>query len=226
METNRSKYDTNPLEPDVEKKAEKTFGTGETGSPTQRVSRNTGQVDQHADARQNLYSEAPTRRYDSNTPLEAPYPSVFVPPTYAPPVQTPPRSNPNQPQGYARPDDFKIEGIGISERWATALAYAPWLGIVVCLLEMFLVPRREAKVRFHASQALAIHIGILVIQRVFDVIGLISHSSLGGSLFTALAVAFLIITMIRVLRGESPRIAPVAEAAQWFNDHIEPRNKG
>jgi hypothetical protein len=40
------------------------------------------------------------------------------------------------------------------------------------------------------------------------------------------AFIFLIISMIRVWKGEPHRIAPLAEPAQWFNDHIEPRNRG
>jgi hypothetical protein len=32
--------------------------------------------------------------------------------------------------------------------------------------------------------------------------------------------------MIRVWKGEPHRIAPLAEPAQWFNEHIEPRNQG
>src|SRR5688572_18565120 len=91
METKKTKYDTNPLDPDLEQKAEESWGEGGGGAHTQQVRGATRQVGNSAssaneDARQNVYSEAPTRRYD-NPPLEAPYPSVFVPPTYAPPVQ-------------------------------------------------------------------------------------------------------------------------------------------
>src|SRR5678816_2891389 len=88
METKKSKYDTNPLDPDVERKAEDVWGdlggvTQQVGGTTQQVS-NEPRPQNVEDARKNVYSEAPTRRYD-NPPLEAPYPSIFVPPTYAPP---------------------------------------------------------------------------------------------------------------------------------------------
>src|SRR4026208_40224 len=91
METKKSKYDTNPLDPDVERKAEESWGDS---GPTQQVGGATREVGRSSneDARRNVYSEAPTRRYD-NPPLEAPYPSVFVPPTYAPPTQYQPRQN-------------------------------------------------------------------------------------------------------------------------------------
>ena len=223
----RSKYDTNPLDPDVEKKADDSWGQEPSGPKTQRVGRTTSQVDSNADSnsRQNPYSEAPTRRYDSNAPLEAPYPSVFVPPTYAPPVKTPSGVHSAQPRFDQFPSMRTVPGIGVAERWAMMMSYAPYVGVVVSLIELFLVPRPEVKVRFHASQALAVHIAILVIQTVFEVISTISGSSFGGSLFRVAALVFLIISMLRVWRGQSHHIAPVAEAAQWFNEHIEPRNR-
>jgi len=219
----RTKYDTNPLDPDVEKKADESWGPEESGPQTQRVGRSTSQVDTSAGAnsRQNPYSEAPTRRYDGNTPLDAPYQSVFVPPTYAPPVQTP--RGVHSPGFHQPPSMRSVPGIGVAERWAMMMAYAPYVGIVVSLIELFLVPRPEVKVRFHASQALSVHIAILVIQTIFQVITTISGSSFGGSVFRTAALVFLIISMVRVWRGQSHHIPPVAEAAQWFNEHIEPR---
>ena len=233
METKRSKYDTNPLDPDVERKAEESWG----GNPTQQVGGATRQVGQSGqpagpsnnanDARQNAYSEAPTRRYDS-PPLETSYPSVFVPPTYAPPAQyqqtapPPPYHSPVTNPPSSRP----VIGLGIPEKWAVLLVYAPWIGLVASLVELFLVSRREMRVRFHAAQALALHIAFLVISTIFGVVATVSGSDLGGVLFKLATTIFLIISMVRVWRGEPHRIAPLAEPAQWFNDHIEPRTKG
>jgi len=227
METKKNKYDTNPLDPDVERKSEQSWGDGSGGKgATQPVQGATGQVAPPVeDARQNVYSEAPTRRYE-NPPLEAPYPSIFVPPTYAPPTQYQPQQNVYQPPPSAQPTSRPVLGIGMPEKWALALPYAPfYIGLVVSLLELFLVPRKEAKVRFHASQALALHIGILLIHTVFGVISTLTDSSLGGTLFKLAATIFLIISMIRVSKGESHHIAPLTEPAQWFNSHIEPRNQ-
>jgi uncharacterized membrane protein len=98
--------------------------------------------------------------------------------------------------------------------------------VVAALVELFLVPRKEQKVRFHAAQGLALHIVALAIQTLFSVVGAITDSSIGGSLFSTAATIFLIISMIRVWKGEPHRIAPVSEPAQWLNQRIEPRNKG
>ena len=224
METKKTKYDTNPLDPDVERKADESWGGG---APTRQVGGATREVANES-ARKNVYSEAPTRRYD-NPPLEQPYPSVFVPPTYAPPQHQyqqplPPNAyyNPAANQATSRP----VVGLGIPEKWAAILPYAPWVGIVASLVELFLVPRREIRVRFHASQALALHIAILILRTILGVVGSISGSNLGTLLFGTAATVFLVISMIRVWRGEPHRITPLAEPAQWFNEHIEPRNQG
>lgn len=235
METKKSKYDTNPLDPDVERKAEESWGGG---NPTQQVGGATRQVGDpagqnvgpsaHENARQNAYSEAPTRRYE-NPPLETSYPSVFVPPTYAPPAQQyqpPPAPHVYNSPVKNPPTTRPVIGLGIPEKWAVLLAYAPWFGIVASLAELFLASRREMRVRFHASQALALHLAFLVISTILGVVGTLSDSNFGKGLFGAATTVFLIISMIRVWRGEPHRIAPLAEPAQWFNDHIEPRTKG
>ena len=226
METKKSKYDTNPLDPEVEQNAEESWGEG--GPPTQQVGGATREVarSDNEKARRNVYSEAPTRRYD-NPPLEASYPSVFVPPTHNPPAQYQRGPNLYQPPISDVPSSRAVLGIGIPEKWAVMLPYMPaYIGLVVSLLELFLVPRKEVKVRFHASQALALHIAILVVHTLFGVISTITDSSLGGTLFKMATFVFLIISMIRVWKGEPHRIAPLQEPAQWFNQHIEPRNQG
>jgi uncharacterized membrane protein len=225
METKKSKYDTNPLDPDVERKAEEVWGERGGSMPTQQVGGATREVP-NEEARKNVYSEAPTRRYD-NPPLEAPYPSVFVPPTYAPPAQYQARQNVYQNPFNPSPSSRPVVGIGLSEKAALILPYLPfYIGVVPALLELFLVPRNEVKVRFHASQALALHIAIVIAQTLFGLINTFTGSSLGGTLFNLAALIFLIVSMVRVGRGEAHRIAPLAEPAQWFNEHIEPRKQG
>jgi uncharacterized membrane protein len=102
------------------------------------------------------------------------------------------------------------------------LPYAPfYIGLVVSLLELFLVPKSETKVRFHASQSLALNVAITVVQTLFSVLEAITGSGIGGKLFGLLATIFLIISMIRVWKGEPHHIAPLDEPANWFNEHIK-----
>jgi uncharacterized membrane protein len=227
MEPKKSKYDTNPLDPDFVKKTEELSGEDNSGPATQEVRGGaTREIGSSANenARSNIYSEAPTRRYD-NLPLDSPYQSVFVPPTYSQPAPYQPHPAPYRPVTQ-RPTSRSVEGLGLPEKWAIMLPYAPfYIGVVVSLIELFLVPKKEVRVRFHASQGLALHVAILVVQTLFGVVGAITDSSVGGSLFSAAATVFLVISMIRVWKGEPHYIAPVAEPAKWFDEHIKPRNK-
>jgi uncharacterized membrane protein len=226
MEPKKSKFDTNPLDPDFVKKTEE-LGREDDGDPITQdmrggATREIG-ASRNENARGNVYSEAPTRRYDK-LPLDSPYQSVFVPPTYSQPAPYQPPPAPYRPVTQ-QPTSRSVAGLGLPEKWATMLPYAPAIGLVASLIELFLVPRSEPKVRFHASQALALHLGILIVQTVFSVVGAITDSSVGGSLFRAASVIFLIISMIRVWKGEPHYIAPVAEPAKWLEEHIKMGNK-
>ncbi len=227
-ETKKTKYDTNPLDPDYVDHVQDLSGETEDKRATQEVQGVTREVQPTSkeSARSNVYSEAPTRRYDS-PPLDGSYPSVFVPPT--PPQPAPvQRANPYlPPPNYQQVPSRTVAGIGLPEKWAMMLPYAPfYIGVIASLVELFLVPRKEVKVRFHAAQGLALHIGIVIVQAFFGVLGSITNSSIGGSLFSLAATIFLIISMIRVWKGESHHITPIAEPAQWLNERIEPRNQG
>jgi uncharacterized membrane protein len=106
------------------------------------------------------------------------------------------------------------------------LPYVPfYIGVVPSLLELFLVPRKEPRVRYHAAQGLALHIAIFLVARLFGLLSLITGSPVGSNLFGTAATVFLIISMVRVWKGKPHHIAPLTEPAQWFNQHIEPRNK-
>jgi uncharacterized membrane protein len=226
METKKSKYDTNPLDPDFVKNTEDVWNEGGSGPETQEVKGATREVaaSKNENPRSNIYSEAPTRRYD-NVSLDSPYPSIFVPPTQSQPAPYQPAAAPYRSEDQ-RPTARSVAGIGLPEKWAMMLPYAPfYIGVVVSLLELFLVPRKEARVRFHAAQGIALHIAILVVQTLFGAVGAITGSSIGGTLFKVAATIFLVISMIRVWKGEAHYIPPLAEPAQWFNKHIEPRNK-
>lgn len=226
METKKGKYDTNPLDPDFVRETDDIWGdrvdsgsnTNEVGAPTQHAA-----VPNSESGRSNVYSEAPTRRIE-NPPLDAPYPSIFVAPPHAPPAEVyqPPPLAYQAPNALQPPASRTIPGIGLPEKWAVMLPYTPfYIGVVVSLLELFLVPRKEVKVRFHAAQGLALHLAILVIQTLFGVLEAVTGSSIGGTLFKLAAFVFLVISMSRVWKGEPHQITPLAEPSQWFNEKIE-----
>jgi len=226
MEPKKSKYDTNPLDPEVAHKTDEVWGeTDQIPEATSELWGATQSVKQPVteSPRANIHSEAPTRRYDN--PLDAAYPSVFVPPTYAPPpeVYQPPPQPFQQPMAM-RPTSRHVEGLGLQERWALILPYIPgYIGLVAAIIELLLTPRKEIRVRGHAAQGLALWGSIIAIQLLFQAIHTITGSGVGGNLFGFAYNVFLIISIIRVWQGQTHRIAPLTEPADWLNKHIEPR---
>src|SRR5437764_7424246 len=230
MSEKRSKYDTDPLDPDFARRTDEMWGATRSVEPrpTDDVSgaatRIMPEMPQPASNAQNAtnetprapQSEAPTQRMDEK--FSQSYPSIFIPPTYQQPPapyqaqpqyqQPPPQyQQPPYQQPYAPPPaalsatgvspERIIAGLNIKEKWAAMLPYTPfYIGIVVALVELLMVPRREVRVRFHAAQGLALHLAILVLSWLFSFIGLFTNSWTGGGLIRAAGFVFLIIAMI------------------------------
>src|SRR6185295_13963387 len=236
MKSKKSKYDTNPLDEDVAQRADDDWGAVHLGPQTEEVKGATRDVGRTANeaARQNVESEEPTRRLQDQT--EGSYPSVFIPPTHATPPTYPapqtyqPPPIPYQPAAYMAhplaqpPGERHVAGLGLPEKWTTILPYAPFhIGAVAAVIELFLIPRSEGRARFHAAQGLALQLAILAVGVLFSIVGLLTDSRIGSGLFSVAATIFLIISMVRVWRGEVHHIAALTEPAKWLDEHIKPR---
>lgn len=117
-----------------------------------------------------------------------------------------------------------VAGIKLPENLVLAMPYFPfYIGAVAAAVELFLVPREERRVRFHAAQALALHAVILAVGFAFQIVGMIAGTKLGGGLFSVAAFVFLIISIVRVLKGERHHIEPLDEAREWLDKQIAPR---
>jgi uncharacterized membrane protein len=185
-------------------------------------------------------SEAPTRHINDKVTS---YPSVFVPPqpkraaTYQPPrnpapagiYQPPPTVPPNiyqpPPLPLQMPGRNTVAGINIPERWAVLLPYLPfnWLAIVASVIELVLVPRRESRVRFHASQALVLQLAVAAISMLLNGAGYLSGRFSGAGLFGVATFVFFIIAMIRVWKGKPFVVTPVDEPRKWLDQKIGSR---
>lgn len=228
MPEKRSKYDTDPLDPDFVRRTEEMLGR-------------TGEVEQSEETvglRRDPATEEQTRRFDEQ--MTDSYPSIFVPPTYQPPTRQPLTTfgaGPNQPpapglpppgpsspyQPFVRPSSRTVTRLGIPENIANLLPYAPfYIGLVAAIVELLVVPRNETRTRFHAAQGLALHLAILAGSLLFKIVGLITGSGLGGFLFSLAAFVFLIVSMLRVWRGKPHHIAPLDDATYWLNERIKP----
>ncbi len=227
MSEKRSKYDTDPLDPDFLRRTEEISGATRptTAYPPPEPPQ-----------------EEPTRRFNEGYTS---YPSVFVPPAYEPPpmppqgyttvgtppphqppvVVTPPPAGPASPY-QTRPTSRPVAGLNLPENIANVLPYAPfYIGLVASLIELLLVPRHETRTRFHAAQGLALHLAIIALKFVFSLIGSLTDSRLGGRLLGVAAFVFLIVSMVRVWKGKPHHIAPLDDATKYLNERIEARKQ-
>lgn len=233
MQPKRSQYDTNPLDENVADRARDSFG-----NPTAEITGKTRAIEAESDETIPVVdTEAPTRMIDGQATS---YPSIFIPPprrtaAYEPPkyevadvYQPPPVPPPSiyQPPGAVmdKPGSNKVAGLGIPEKWAVVLPYLPfYLAIVIGIIELLLVPRTETRTRFHASQALALQIGITAVSMLLTFAGLFTERFTGASLFSLATVVFLVIAMIRVWKGKPVVIPPLDEPRKWLDEKIKPR---
>ncbi|HEY0005218.1 MAG TPA: hypothetical protein VGB17_10460 [Pyrinomonadaceae bacterium] len=223
----KTKYDTNPLDPDYVRRTEEVRGA------TEEIPAAGGATQEQAQTHRGVDTEAPTHHL--NAPHTASYPSVFIPATYQPP-QTPAQRPAAQPVAATHaPTSQTVPGISLPENIALILPYIPFplIGTVPGLLELLLVPRHQVRVRFHAAQGLALHLFVLIVSALFSTASSIASALLRGpasfllalasSLFTIAAFIFFIISMIRVWKGEAHVITPLADAAKWLNEKLEPK---
>jgi len=235
MTEKRSKYDTDPLDPDFVRRTEENLW-GAARAP--RKEETAPQRDEKTPFGRPPATEEPTRRFDEQ--MSDSYPSVFVPPSYQPPARqpftspgagqtpapnTPTPPGPSSPYGQPAPGPSRrtVARLGIPENIATVLPYIPfYIGFIAALVELAMVPRNETRTRFHAAQGLALHVVIFIITILFRVVGGITGMGVGGTLFSLAALAFLIISMHRVWQGKPHHIAPLDDLTRRLNERISP----
>jgi uncharacterized membrane protein len=200
-----SKFDTNPLDPEFPEKAR---AAAERGA-TQALPYSGGDTRQFAPPP--LPDEEATRVLDNArmAGYSAQYPSQY---------QTVGLANMNQ--SLSR----KVDRVGLPENVMTALPYIPWfVGLIAGVLILFLVPKSEAKVRFHAAQGLAAHIAILVVTTILGMIGNLTNvAEIGNVIFQILTTIGLCIFAFRAWKGKPIHIEPIEELTNWLEDKIDP----
>jgi uncharacterized membrane protein len=198
-----SKFDTNPLDPEFPEKARQTAAEP---AATQALP--------YADTRK--FAPAPqdeeaTRVLDNArmAGYSAQFPNQY---------QTVGMANVNQ--SLSR----KVDRVGLPENVMTALPYIPWyVGLIAGVLILFLVPKSEAKVRFHAAQGVAAHIAVLIVTTLLGMIANITDvASIGNLIFQILTTVMLCIFAFRAWKGKPIHIEPIEELTNWLEDKIDP----
>ena len=103
-----------------------------------------------------------------------------------------------------------------------SLPYLPFsIGLVAGILELLFVPKSEAKVRFHAAQGLAAHIGILIVTSILGIVkGATDIADIGAFIFTLVTTIMLIIFAVKAFQGKPIHIESVDTLTNWLEEKI------
>ncbi len=205
----KKKFDTNPLDPEFPKKvaaepepqATRTLPTNGT-APTNRF-----ETMPDAEETTRKFDEADFNQY------QAPFNGQNVPAGY----------QPSAPFYQQQDRNRKVAKIGLPENILTALPYIPfYIGLIAGIVELFVVPKSEAKVRFHAAQGVAAHIAIIIVAAILNGIGGLTGASFGGGIFEIVTTVMLIVFAIKAWQGKPIHIEWVDDLTNWLEDKIKP----
>jgi uncharacterized membrane protein len=221
----KSKYDTDPLDPEVADRADQQWGAPPAPSEPTLVRpqpASAQSVPQPGDPRPFANSEGPTRPLGQKNYTA--YHSVFDDQSAA----AAPLAD-SQPSLPAKklvqpPTSRPVAGLNLAENITLILPYAPfYIGAVASVIELLMIPRSETRARFHASQGLALHIVALAIGGVLGFLSDFSGARIGGVVFSVATTILFIIAMIRTWKGEPVHVAPADDLSSWINEKISPR---
>lgn len=203
----KKKFDTNPLDPDFPEKVRET--------ETVVLPKNEFKTAEFPPA---SVTEQETRKFDNAdfNAYQTPFNGQNVPASF------------HTTKLYADANQSSkrnVSKIGLPENVLTALPYIPFfVGLVAGLIILFLVPKSETKVRFHAAQGLAAHIGILIVSAILSGIGNFSgFADVGNDIFQLVTMVMLIIFAIKSYQGKPIHIESVDDLTDWLENKIKPK---
>jgi uncharacterized membrane protein len=112
------------------------------------------------------------------------------------------------------------------EKWLMGLPYIPfYIGLIAGLIILFVVPKSETKVRFHAAQGVAAHLAILIVSTILSGVGNVTDlADLGNLIFTIVTTIMLIIFAVKAWQGKPIHIESVDDLTNWLEEKIKPRS--
>ena len=207
----KKKFDTNPLDPSFPEKMKE--------AKTVSLPKNNFSTAEFPSAPPSV-TEQETRRFDETNfnGYDTPFDGSQIPANY----------NRARFAEMNESSSRKVAKIGLPENILTALPYLPfWIGLIAGVVELFIVPKSETKVRFHAAQGLAAHIGILIITAILEGTSRIPGFGFSGVLngvFWLATTIMLIIFALKAWRGKPVHIESVDDLTNWLEEKISPRN--
>lgn len=205
----KKKFDTNPLDPEFPERAKRE-------AETVALPKNEYKTAEFPPA---SVTEEETKRFNQENfnAYQAPFTGQNVPANY----QTA-KLYGDMNQSSNR----KVDKIGLPENILTALPYIPvFIGFIAGLIILFTVPKSESKVRFHAAQGLAAHIGIFIIGAILSGIGNVADlADVGYTIFKIATTVMMIIFAIKAWQGKPVHIESVDDLTEWLEDKVKPKD--
>jgi uncharacterized membrane protein len=205
------KFDTNPLDPDFPEKAKSAAANSAPASPYTSPNGSPYRTAEFPTTPSSV-TEDETRRFKGAELNSYAFPGAPIAPAYQPP----------RPLVDTR--DRKVAKVGLPEKWLIALPYVPfWIGLVAGLILLLLLPKEETKVRFHAAQGLAAHLGILIVTTILGVVSNVSDlAEIGSLIFGILATVMLVVFAIKAWQGKPILIGSLEDLTNWLEEKIGP----
>jgi uncharacterized membrane protein len=202
------KFDTNPLDPEFPEKAKAAAASRYDAPPKTPYSTS------EFPTTPSSITEEETRRF-SDSDFQA---YSFAAPQPVVPYQAPNFSDMN------RASERKVSKTGVSEKWLVGLPYLPFtIGLVAGLILLLVIPKDEAKVRFHAAQGLAAHVGILIVTSILKIVGNVTDvADFGNFIFTLVTSIMLIIFAIKAWKGKPVHVETLDDLTNWLDEKIGP----
>jgi len=110
----------------------------------------------------------------------------------------------------------RVDGLLFSERTLTAMVYFPYFGLIAGAAVLLRTSRTEGKLRFHAAQALAAHLAILVIGTF---LGFADHD-LASRLFKAATTIMLLVFVFKAWKDRPIHIEAIEPLTDWLEGKI------
>ena len=205
-----NKFDTNPLDPDFPEKAKAQAAGAERYAAPPKTPFSTAEFPSAPSS----ITEEETRRLQQTDFNTYAFHGGQAPALY----------QPTNLAGMNRASDRKVAKTGVPEKWLIGLPYLPFtIGLVAGLVLLLVIPKEETKVRFHAAQGLAAHVGILIVTTILGIVGNVTDiAGFGSGIFTLVTTIMLIVFAIKAWKGKPVHIEAVDDLTNWLEEKIGP----
>jgi len=220
------RFDTNPLDPDFPEKAKAAAQNGPEVEAYRAPAENYGAppASPYSTAEFPVRPTAPPSVTEDETQRfsEAQYNAYAFQGGQVPAAYQAAQASPFADMNRA--GERKESKTGIPEKWLIGIPYIPFtIGLIAGIILLLIIPKEENKVRFHAAQGLAAHVGILIVTTILGVIGNVAEPAEWGSgIFTLVTTVMLVIFAIKAWSGKPVHIQAVDDLTNWLEEKIGP----